>query len=180
MKKLITLAIALAMLATMIVPVTAMAAESGETTITANMSTINITPPTGKTNAVLNPTGEQSLVIDTGSITSNGNYNVVAVDAMDHSKDPSDAGKMTEYDTSENTYTNSTCIANAVQVGSGMATKGQLAGPLSATPRNVILAGTPSDTDLAITVKVTPQNETALTSGFVYRIVITFTASAAN
>ncbi len=180
MKKLITIAIALAMLATMILPVTALAIDSKDTTITANFESITLTAPTGKTSMVLAATGSQSLVSSTGSIVSNVNYNITAVDAMDHSKDTGDAGKMTKYDTVGNTYTNAACIANAVQVGSTMTGKGQTAGDLSATARDVVLGGTPTDTDTLITVTVTPQSETVLTGNYMYRIVITFVASAAS
>ncbi len=141
---------------------------------------IVITAPAGKTVVVLHPTDtDQSLVDDTGSIVSDVNYDVTAVDAMDNSKDSGDAGKMTKFD-GTSTYTNASVIANAVKVGSTMATKGQTAAAISATPINVILAGTASDTDTLITVTVTPQNEAALTGSDVYQIVITFTASPSS
>ncbi len=178
-KTILILGVVLTLVTALVVPI-AVAADAGDTTVTANFEAITITAPTGKTALVLDATGaDQSLVDDTGSIVANVNYNVTAVDAMDNSKDSGDAGKMTKFD-GTSAYTNASVIANAVKVGSAMSGKGQTAAAISASPLNVILAGTPSDTNLEITVTVTPQSEAALTGSDVYQIVITFTASAAS
>jgi hypothetical protein len=185
MKKLITLAIALAMLATLILPVTALADENGNTTITANFQSMSITAPTGKTNMTLAATtADQSLVSSTGQVTSTVLYDVTAVDAVDTSKADGDNGYMTSWTGSA--YNNGIHLTDRVKVGSTMTDYGQTAAYLNtgATPAAITIIdggqiGSAVNANIVVTQE-TQSGDAPLTPPNTYRIVITFTIVAGS
>ncbi len=179
-KKILTvLGIILVMVAALAEPMSVMA-DSGDTTVTANFESITITAPTGQTDLILNSTGtDQSLVSSTGLITSTVAYDVTAVDAMNDSKAAGDAGQLTEW--SGSAWNSANKITSVVNVGSSMTTYGTSPAAITATPMTII-SGAPLGTavDTQITVTVTTAGEAALDPPSLYKIVITFTATAAS
>ena len=180
-KKILTvLGIILVMVAALAEPMSVMA-DSGDTTVTANFESITITAPTGQTDLILNSTGTQSLVSSTGLVTSTVAYDVTAVDAMNDSKVAGDAGQLTEWNSSTSSWNSANKITSVVNVGSSMTTYGASPTAISASPTTII-SGAPLGTavDTQITVTVTTASEAALDPPSLYKIVITFTATAAS
>lgn len=179
-KKILTfLGIILVLVAALAEPMLVMA-DSGDTTVTANFESITITAPTGQTDLILNSIGtDQSLVSSTGLVTSTVAYDVTAVDAMNDTKAAGDAGQMTEWTGSAWNSTNK--ISSAVQVGSSMTTYGVSPAAISDTSLTIV-TGAPAGAavDTQITVTVDTAGEAALDPPSLYKIVITFTATAAS
>jgi hypothetical protein len=177
-KRILALAIVLALAAVLAVPM-AVFADSGDTTVTANTENqaITITAPTGKTNAtlLLNTADQTLLDTNTGSVTSNVYYDVTAVDKMETSKAIGDAGKMVQW---TGAAWGSGKIAAAVKVGSTHA-QGAVPAAISNSPITIINNAPSGTADPSlISVTVTTAEEPVLSGADRYKITITFTASA--
>jgi hypothetical protein len=178
-KKIIALGIILALVLAAAVPM-AVFADTGDTTITANFESITIAAPTGESNLVLTTsTSGISLVTDTGSVTSTVAYDVTVKDKMEDSKAAGDAGQMVSWASS--TYDDGVKIADVVTVNTTHASKVMSGLPHDVTASEfTIIDGAPAATDdnLLITVLVDTATESALTHPSVYKITLTFTATA--
>jgi hypothetical protein len=178
-KKIIALGIVLALLLTVTVPMAVMAG-SGDTTVTGNFESITITAPTGQSNLVLTTsTADISLVTDTGNVTSTVAYDVTVKDKMEDSKASGDAGQMVSWASSS--YDDGVKIADVVRVNTthGSAVVAGLPHDVTASDFTIIdAASAATSDDLLITVLVDTASESALNPPSVYKITLTFTASA--
>ena len=179
-KRILALGIVLALITALAVPMAVLAA-TGDTTVTGNFSSITITAPTGETDLVLTTTGANSLVTTTGSVTSTVAYDVTVKDAMEDTKAGTDAGQMVSWASS--TYADGVKIADVVSVDSTHANEVGTGMPHDVTASEFTIidaASAATNDDLLITVSVTTDNESALDPPSVYKITLTFTASAAS
>ena len=141
---------------------------------------ITITPPSGKTGFILSPnTSGQSLITTTGLVTSDVTYDVAVRDKMEDSKAGTDAGQMVSW--AAGSYDAGVKIADVVYVNTthGSAVVAGLPHDVTATDFTIIDAATAAtNDDLLITVAVDTVTEPALNPPSVYKITLTFTASA--